>query len=174
MKHLYFVRHGQTEGNVNRIWSGTSETPLTPEGKAQAKRAGQHAKNLGIDHIVCSPLGRAHNTAEIIAKEFGYPAPRIELNSLFIERHFGSMEGRPWQEDMNIDDFIDHETYDTVLERARQAYQHLQTIDADTVLVVSHGSFGRALRHVIHPEIPFKQLAGKNDHLPNAEIIQFV
>jgi uncharacterized phosphatase len=174
MKHLYFVRHGQTEGNVARLWSGTTETPLTDEGKAQAKRAGEYAKNLGIDHIICSPLGRAHNTAEIIAREIGYPSADIERNSLFIERHFGSMEGEPWSEDQDIDGFIDHETYDTILERARQALQHLQALDADVVLVVSHGSFGRALRHIIHPEIPYQQIAGEKDHLPNAEILKFI
>src|SRR5690348_5787824 len=92
MKHLYFVRHGQTQGNVNRLWSGTTETPLTDEGRAQAKRAGEHAKSLGIDHIVCSPLGRAKDTAAIIAKEIDFPIKDIEHNSLFIERHFGQME----------------------------------------------------------------------------------
>ena len=150
------------------------ETPLTAEGKAQAKRAGEHAKTLGIDHIICSPLGRAHNTAEIIASEIGYPLKKIERSSLFIERHFGSMEGQPWREDQNIDGFIDHEAYETILERAQLALQHLETLDADVVLVVSHGSFGRALRHVIHPAIPYQQLAGEKDHLPNAEIIKFI
>jgi probable phosphoglycerate mutase len=147
---------------------------LTTEGKAQAKRAGEQAKTLGIDHIICSPLGRAHNTAEIIASEIGYPLKKIERNSLFIERHFGSMEGQPWREDQNIDGFIDHEAYETILERARQALKHLEALDADVVLVVSHGSFGRALRHIIHPEIPYQQLAGEKDHLPNAEILKFI
>jgi probable phosphoglycerate mutase len=174
MKHLYFCRHGLTEGNIARLWSGTSETPLAPEGKVQAKRAGEQAKGLGIDHIVCSPLGRTKDTATLIAKEIGFPVSKIEYNSLFIERHFGQMEGQAWREDLNIDDFIDHETIDTILERARQAYQHLLTLEDDTILVVSHGSFGRALRHVIHPDIPYAQQAGDSDHIPNAKIIKFI
>ena len=173
MKHLYFVRHGLTEANVNGIWSGTMETPLTAEGKAQAKLAGQHAKSLHIDHIIASSLGRARDTAAIIAREIGYPAKDIELNSLLIERHFGQMEGQPWQMDADTDGFIDVETRESVLERARLALEHLETIEADAVLVVSHGTFGRAFRSLIHPHMPF-ELGQPQTRFKNAEIVKLL
>lgn len=173
MKHLYFVRHGLTKANVAGTWSGTMETPLTAEGQAQAKLAGEYAKSLSIDHIIASPLGRTRDTAAIIAKEIGYPVENIELSSLLIERHFGQMEGKSWELDTNADGFVDVETRDSVLERARLALEHLQAIEAETVLVVSHGTFGRALRSLILPHIPFEP--GKPEtRFKNAKIVKLI
>jgi probable phosphoglycerate mutase len=173
MKHLYFCRHGQTHANVANVWSGSSETPLTETGRTQAGQAAKHAKNLGIDHIICSPLGRAHETAVIIAKEIGYPTEKIELNSLFVERHFGKMEGLKFQMDANIDDFVDVETLDSMLERARLALAHIRSLEAETVLVVSHGKFGRALRYLIHPHMPIVD-GDPATRFNNAEIVQLI
>ncbi|MGH7241274.1 MAG: histidine phosphatase family protein [Candidatus Saccharimonadales bacterium] len=173
MKHLYFVRHGLSEANIAGVWSGTMETPLSAEGKQQAKLAGQSAKDLGIDHIISSPLSRAHDTAAIIAREIGFPVEDIELNSLLIERHFGKMEGQPWAIDLDVDGFVDVETRDSVLERARLTLEHLLQLDADTILVASHGSFGRALRHIVSPEIPFTH-GDPTTKLANAHIIKLI
>ncbi len=173
MKHLYFVRHGQSEANVNNMWAGQSESPLTAEGRAQAKTAGHKARSLEIGHIISSPFGRTHDTAKVIAREIGYPIHQIELSSLLIERHFGELEGKPWKPDLNLDGFVDVETTDAILERAKLAYEHLLTIDAETILVVSHGTFGRALRHIIYPEIPFRP-GDVTTRLGNAEILKFI
>lgn len=173
MKRLYFARHGLSEANIAGVWSGTSETPLSPEGKKQAKLAGQHAKNLGIDHIIASPLSRAHDTAKIIAKEIGYPIENIELNSLLIERHFGVMEGQPWQIDADTDGFVDVETRDEVLERAKMALEHISHLEAETILVVAHGTIGRAMRSLVQPHKPFVRGHPEN-RLLNAVIVQFV
>lgn len=170
MKHLYFVRHGLTEMNKAGLRAGGgTETPLTPEGHEQARIAGEQAKKLHIDHIISSPQKRAHHTAQIIAQEIGYPEHDIVLNSLFVERHFGELEGTPWIADMNIDGFADVETTDTLLHRMHMAYELLLTLPADNILVVSHGSTGRALRHIIHPEVPFH-----GGHFPNAQIVQLL
>jgi probable phosphoglycerate mutase len=170
MKHLYFCRHGLSQLNVEGKWAGTTETPLTDEGRAQAKLAGKHAKNLGIEYILCSPLSRAHDTATIIAKEIGYPEKDIDVNSLVVERHFGELEGQIWRADFNLDDIIDIETVDSVLERARLTLKHVQTVKAGTILVVSHGAFGRALRHIINPDIPFHG----SDRFENAKIVKLI
>lgn len=170
MKHLYFVRHGLSEMNKRGLRAGAgSDTPLAPEGHEQARLAGFHAKDLHIDHIISSPQKRAHHTAQIIAREIGYPEDEIVLNSLFVERHYGELEGTTWAPDMNLDGFADVETTDTLLHRMHMAYEFLLTLPADNVLVVSHGATGRALRHIIHPEIPFK-----SGYFPNAEIIQLL
>jgi probable phosphoglycerate mutase len=172
VKHLYFCRHGQTHANAHGVWSGTLETPLNEIGKQQAKQAGQSAKALGIDYIICSPLGRARETAEIIAKEIGFAAEYIDFNSLFIERHFGQMEGQPWE--IDADGFIDVETKDSVLNRARLALEHLQTIEADNILIVSHGTFGRAFRSLTHPHLPFESKGTEKTRFKNAEIVQLM
>lgn len=175
MKKLYFIRHGQSEHNVNSLYAGNVETPLTDEGRRQAKLAGQHAKTLDIDYIITSPLTRAHDTAKIVAKEIGYPLDKIEVNSLLVERSFGVMEHQPWKPDMNLDGIAEAEEPETILERARLAIEHLKTIDADNILVVSHGSFGRAMRHHLVPDMPFlNRTSSGNTAIPNAEIVQWL
>ena len=171
MKHLYFVRHGLSEMGKQGLRAGAGSDPhLAPEGHEQARHAGHHAKLLNIDHIISSPMKRAHHTARIIAQEIGYPEDNIALNSLFIERHFGELEGTPWEADINLDGFAEVETTDTLLHRMHLAYEFLRSLPFDNVLVVSHGATGRALRHIIHPEIPFNS----SEPFENAEIIQLL
>lgn len=173
MKRLYFCRHGESEANVAGVWSGQMETPLTANGRKQAKAAGEQAKELNIDHILCSPLSRAHDTAKIIAEEIGFPLDSLEINSLLIERHFGQMEGKHWSIDMDVDGFVDVETRDSVLNRARLTFEHLETLPYDNILVVSHGTFGRALRHVTQPDMPFGPGSAAT-RFPNAQIVQLL
>lgn len=174
MKKLYFIRHGLSQMNIEGRWSGTSETPLSAEGRKQAKVAGQHAKGLAIDYIVCSPLSRALETAKIIAEEIGYPIDKIHTNSLFIERHWGELEGEKWDPDLNLDGIVDIETKDNVIKRARLAIDFLNTLDAHNILVVSHGSFGRAMRHHLTDHIYENQRSKNDKGIPNAEIIQWI
>lgn len=179
MKKLYFIRHGQSELNVSGHFAGITDTPLTAHGRAQAKTAGQKAKTLQLDYIVSSPLSRALETAQIIAGEIGYPTEKVHVNKLFIERDFGELEGKPWSPDLNLDGISDIETHDTILERAALALQFLQELDGvHNILVVSHGSFGRALRSLILPEYVFHNVStggsAKHAGIPNAELVNWL
>ncbi len=170
MKKLYFVRHGLSQLGKEGLWAGSTDTPLAPEGHEQAKIAGQAALELGIGHIIASPLKRAYNTATIIAAEIDYAVEHIEVNKLVVERDFGPLEATAWNPEFDVEGIVGIESYESILDRARQTYAHLQTIEADVILVVSHGAFGRALRHIIHPETPFD----KTGRLENAQIVQFI
>lgn len=156
--------------NVRGVWSGTTETPLTLEGRRQARQTGRAAKGLGIDLIVSSPLSRAVETATIIAKEIGYPPDKIQTNDLLIERHFGELEGTTWHPDINIDSTKNVESIDSILDRARSALDWLENIDEGIIMVVSHGSFGRALRHHILEDFPFTH----PHRLKNAELHEWI
>lgn len=173
MKHIYIVRHGHTEMNEQGLFSGQTETPLTAKGREQAEAAGEQAKELGIDYVVSSPLSRAHDTAKIIARAVGYPEDKIELNDLLLERHFGSAEGAVYSRDFDLEAVEDVEKLHVLEARLAKFWQHLQTVPAENILVVTHGSSGRMLRHVILPDIPFHGTAAEH-HLPNAEIIQLI
>lgn len=155
MKHLYFCRHGRSEGNEAGVYSGHTDTPLTEEGREQARLAGEYARSLHIDHIIASPLSRAHDTARIIAKEIGYPSGKIELNSLIMERNFGSLEGKTWTPDFNVDGIADVETHESLKKRVQLAYEYIQSLSAQNILVVSHGATGRMFRHVVDPTTPY-------------------
>ena len=170
MKKLYFIRHGESQFNVEGRYAGTANPPLTKLGRQQAKAAGQKVKDLSVDCVVSSPSSRALNTAKIIAKEIGYPVEKIHINSLFMERDFGYLEGQIWKADINIDGIADVESHNQMLDRAKLALEFLHTIEAKHILVVSHGQLGRALRSHILP-IPFISLASEEAvMIPNAEI----
>ncbi len=170
MTHLYFVRHGLSQLNVEGRLAGFLDTPLVDDGRKQAKKAGQTAKELGIEYIITSPLSRAYETAKIIATEIGYPVEKIEVNPMFIERHFGAMEGEIYVPDTNFDGILDAEPTHVLLSRSELAVRYLETLPYKKILVVSHGAIGRALRHHIIPDEPF--------HLPikyaNAEIVEWI
>lgn len=170
MEKLYFMRHGLSQLNVERRFAGIVGTPLTSEGEAQARIAAERAKQLNIDCIVSSPLSRAHETAKIIAKIIGYPEDRIELNPLLAERSYGALEGELWSPDIDMDGIADIETTDSLLARADEALDSLRQIEANNVLVVSHGSIGRAIRHHLLKDFPYQD----EERLPNAEIVRWI
>ena len=66
---LYFLRHGQAGNRAD--WQGDdAKRPLTVEGTRRMEREASAIKKLGLplDLIISSPLVRAYQTAEIVAK----------------------------------------------------------------------------------------------------------
>ncbi len=61
---LYMVRHGQSETNLARRFTGWSQVNLTEKGVADARRAGEFLKGLTFDRIYSSDLVRAVQTAQ--------------------------------------------------------------------------------------------------------------
>jgi probable phosphoglycerate mutase len=182
MKKLFYVRHGETHTNVAGQFSGQIETALTDNGKDQARTTGQKIKNdiPRIDHIVCSPLGRAYATAKIIAAEIGYPVENIEQNPLFLERTFGVLEATSAVDFLSdpskykeIDDAEGSESIEQLQKRAAKAFEYVQTIQDDNVLVVGHGAFGRAFRRVVNNQ-PHTDEYEKLMMIGNAEILELV
>jgi broad specificity phosphatase PhoE len=78
---LIIVRHGETEANLNQLWQGDLDAPLTSRGqlqvKATAERIAQYHAVQPIDHFYVSPLPRAQSTAAAIAEAIGQ-TPVIE------------------------------------------------------------------------------------------------
>jgi broad specificity phosphatase PhoE len=186
MKHLFYVRHGETEFNVNHIWSGQVETKLTEKGKHQAMQTGRKLKLTvpQFDLIISSPFERTYNTASIIAEEIGYPISAIQKNDLFMERSFGVLDGTSNSEYHNthvladIDNEEGAETVAALHSRAIKALTYLSSLEQyDTILVVSHGAFGRALRRVIN-EMPhtdeYNEELRQKLRLENAEIVELL
>ena len=170
MQHLYFVRHGLSVMNKKGIFSGRTETPLADEGVHQSILAGQYAVNLGIDCIVSSPMKRAIDTATIIANEIGYPVDKIIVSDLFMERAFGILEGQTYQPHMDLEHIEGVETAELIVERAKTGVDYLQSLEATTILVVSHGAIGRALRHSLNPTTPFRS----SERFNNAQVTKLV
>lgn len=88
---LLLIRHGQTEWNLMRRWQGRAESTLTDLGRAQAARAAEHLAALPFEEIWTSPLSRAHDTAQIIARRLGVTEVRVD--DRLIETDVGAWEG---------------------------------------------------------------------------------
>ncbi|RWZ78526.1 MAG: histidine phosphatase family protein [Candidatus Microsaccharimonas sossegonensis] len=168
--HLYFIRHGESTSNYGDLITGQQDVPLTNLGRLQALAAGQTiaAQGITIDHIICSHLMRAHDTAKIIAKEIGFPEDKIQVNDLVIERSFGALEGQPKMNPAKLDDDLikasGGELDPQIRERAQKLLDSLKGTTGN-VLIVSHTGFGRRLRAVIE-EIPTQYSHNfKNAHL---------
>lgn len=180
MKHLYFIRHGQSEANFMNVWSGVSDYALTPEGHEQAKRTAEQIKKQGLsfDIIVSSPLQRAHHTAKYIASAVDYPHENILLHDGFIERNFGELEGTVNKEaseiykidEARIDLYKNSERFIDMQWRAQQMLDYLHSLSHDTILVVAHGSFGRALRRAADKS----PLHERGKSMDNAELVKFI
>lgn len=84
------VRHGETEWNELGRIQGQLDSALTARGIAQAESVAARLKLETFDHLVCSDLGRALSTAEIIARETRLP---IEVDARLRERHYGIFQG---------------------------------------------------------------------------------
>lgn len=91
---IFIARHGQNEDNVKGILNGHRDLPLTDLGREQARQLGEGISQAGLhfDAVYSSPLSRALETAQIVAKAVALPEPKV-LPEL-IERDFGVMSGK--------------------------------------------------------------------------------
>lgn len=96
-KPFVFIRHGQTDWNLARKAQGATDIPLNATGRAQARAVVAALKPRGIRRIVASPLGRARETAEILAEGLGIS--EIALEPDLREAGFGVLEGKSWNDD---------------------------------------------------------------------------
>jgi probable phosphoglycerate mutase len=167
MKKLYVCRHGESVLNAQRIFAGRIDTPLTENGREQAKLAGQDAQQYEIDLIMTSPLKRTVETADLVADAMKYPKDKIIVNELFLERALGAMEGMSWDHVRGFDPYTGLESKEELKARAHEALQLIHKQPATNVLLVSHGSFLLAMLKLLNPK-------ALSEELPNARIVEFI
>ena len=88
---IYVTRHGQTDWNVQKKVMGRCDEPLNETGLQQAEETRNNLLNTKIDIIICSPLQRAKQTADVINKGRNIP---IIYDDRIVERDFGEFEGK--------------------------------------------------------------------------------
>ena len=94
MTHLILVRHGQSEWNLEKKFTGWVDVDLTGQGKLEACKAGEYIKEIKIDinHFYSSFQLRAINTLKFIQdtlRDKKEPIRAWQLN----ERHYGALTG---------------------------------------------------------------------------------
>lgn len=177
---IYFVRHGESEFNRDKLFAGRSESPLTDLGRQQAEAAAANMVEQQIEPeaIVSSPLSRAYETAQIIAKRLNYPETRIISEPLFAERSFGVLEGTSRDEFFNaysyqdIDNAPNAETLERLQERATKAVTYLKTLPAQHLLVVSHSGFYRAFYRALQQDAFIQEYTTPFGSIKNGKVYQ--
>jgi probable phosphoglycerate mutase len=158
---IFVARHGQNEDNINGILGGHRDRPLTDIGRGQARDLGQSIADIGLmfDTVYCSPLVRAHETADIVTETAGLPKP-IVMPEL-IERDMGVMTGKPFKQviaesepdNLFVTDVVTYfldaegaETFDTLIVRAQSIIDMIHARHSTgRVLLVCHGDIGKML-----------------------------
>ena len=92
---LLLIRHGESDGNAQRKFSGFQDVNLTEKGIWQAKRLARRLEGVQVDAVYCSDLKRARHTAEII---FGDRGEDIVVSPNLREINFGTWEGLTFEE----------------------------------------------------------------------------
>jgi broad specificity phosphatase PhoE len=176
---LYYVRHGQTDWNVERRLQGQHDIPLNALGRAQAAQCGQILRDLfardgrrASEFDYCaSPLGRARVTMELMRAELGLDPDAYRTDARLMEMSFGRWEGFTIGELQNREapalaarerdkwNFAlpGGESYAQLMIRVRAWYESI----ARDIVVSAHGGVARAL--IAHLGIALPQHAAIDD-----------
>jgi len=155
MGRLVLIRHGESEGNRDRVFTLTPDVPITEAGRAQVLEAAAwvaaHARPTAV---VSSPFRRARQTAAIVAEALALP---VSVEEDLRERSYGELAGKPYA---SLRDSADYdpiaywqwcppgggETLVEVAARAGRVLDRLATgAPDDDLVVVSHGAVMVAL-----------------------------
>jgi probable phosphoglycerate mutase len=157
---LYYIRHGETDWNVEARLQGGRDIPINQNGRTQARRCGEILTDLltrdgqaaaALD-FVASPLGRARETMEIVRTGLGLDPHAYRTDARLTEVGFGRWEGFSTDELQASDpqavaarerdkwDFTppEGESYATMSRRVAGWYA---TLTRDTVAVAHGGTF---------------------------------
>src|SRR5947199_5145000 len=101
MPVIYYMRHGETDWNVEGRLQGGIDTPLNALGRAQAAQAGRILARLFAREgrvaasvaFVASPLQRARHTMDLVRAELGLPPVGYALDDRLREIGYGHWEG---------------------------------------------------------------------------------
>lgn len=99
---IYFIRHGETDWNLEGRLQGQKDIPLNDLGRVQAEEAGRRLKKLvplfeDLDYVA-SPMLRTRETMERLREAIGLYPDYYRLDERLVELTFGSWEGMTWKE----------------------------------------------------------------------------
>lgn len=156
---LYFIRHGETDWNLEGRLQGQRDIPLNDLGRVQAEEAGRKLAKLraNVEDLAyfASPLRRTRETIEIVRRALGLHPEFYRQDDRLKELSFGHWEGQTWDEVSRTDPLRAEarekdkwhyvppqgESYAMLKERVLPM---IEAIERDAV-VVSHGGVARCL-----------------------------
>lgn len=178
-KHIYIVRHGETDYNFQGICQGQKcNIGLNEKGKKQAEELSVKLKDKGIEAIYSSPLLRAIETANIIGKHLNL---EVKINENLIEGNFGIAEGKTMEEVRDLGIYLQWissdrqydsvsypggETKRQIIKRIHKSLHEICSKEkSEKILLVTHSAIARLINWQ----------AGKYIHgLPNGSVYEFI
>jgi broad specificity phosphatase PhoE len=154
---IILVRHGQTPWNKDKIFRGSKDIPLNDTGREEARLAGEWLKDETMQAAYCSPLSRARDTGEAIARLHGLKV--LDLPGIS-DICYGDWEGLPlaevkvkyadlyrqWETAPHTVRFPQGETLDEVKARALKAVEEVvQRHAGQAVLLAAHRAVNKVL-----------------------------
>ncbi len=163
---LVLVRHGQSQWNLENRFTGWVDIPLTKEGEAEARRAGELLKGTTFDHAFTSALSRAQETLRIILETIGQTDLATDRDQALNERHYGDLQGlnkdetaqkfgkeqvHIWRRSYDIPPPNGESLKDTGKRTLPYYEAHIKplVLAGKTILVVAHGNSLRSLVMVL-------------------------
>lgn len=157
---LALLRHGRSLADDEEVHEGPYDSSLTEVGKEQAQKLAAYWRaRQGFEHIICSSLRRAYETANIIGEALGL-SPEVDAN--WMEFDNGPLAGLPFEEAKEhypVPVFrgryeaLTKEGGESVMRFMRRAQMGLESLvqsDFVNVLIVAHGGIlDMALRDLL-------------------------
>lgn len=181
MVTFLILRHGYSEGNKEKRFSGQLDVPLDAVGLSQAQSIKDYiVKSYAVDGIYSSDLRRAVETARPLAEALGLP---LMLEKDLREVDVGAWQGRGIQEvkaqypaefeayrtSPGTFRFPEGEGYTDVMRRASSVLARLAAKnEGKTLVIATHGGVVRNLRAVWGGVSPAR--VGEIPHVPNASL----
>jgi len=154
-KTIILVRHASTAHNENGLWQGRADYELSDGGRKEAGLLAERLKDEAFDIVYHSPMKRAVQTAEIIAKHHN---AEFKVIDGFIEIDLGDFDGakhtdilkkhpeihRNWV--LDIDTQIPGgESFNDIYERVKPGVEEILASPYGKILVVGHAMVNRAI-----------------------------
>ena len=175
---IFFVRHGQTEANLNKVMAGHKDVLLTEKGKEQAYITAENLKDYNIDLMFVSPLKRARETAEIINSVRENEIPLVIREEL-IEVDYGIYEDVK-KTNFDYNGFWDYSDKNNVNKFFLFAWPIIKFIYGDimryyqnkNILIVSSAGVAKVFEMILGEYSLMPEKVG--EYLPeNSEIIEY-
>jgi len=155
-KEIVFVRHAESQANLDGVWNGRTDGGLSDAGEASLEPLGRRLSSWHFDAVISSPLSRARQTAAAFAEE-------VTIDDEFIEIDLGIWEGMPFSEvqsrhgeelkravaEKNLPMGERGESLEQAGQRALAAVDRLfaSMAEGERVAVVTHGGFMQSVLH---------------------------
>ena len=146
---LLFIRHGETQDNIDRVLQGHRDTSLTGKGHREAQALAEKLQGLNIDAIYHSPLLRIIQTIKPLLAD--HPNAQVHADADLKGQLLGSLEGGSYDlidlsNPRSADGQPGVELFDDFVRRFRRAFARIigaeapQTRSTDrTVVIAMHG-----------------------------------